>query len=57
MNILFDKVQIKEATQYTGGGGGGGHKGVLATSASVFQLVGHYGGPRYILRIDPVAGI
>ena len=30
---------------------------MLATSALVFELVCHYGGPRYILRIDTVVGI
>ena len=31
-------------------------KGVLAKSALVFEVVCHCGGPKYILRIDPVAG-
>ena len=51
---------MKEATRFTGGhivGHANDKEGVLATSALVFELVCHHGGPRYILRIDPVAGI
>ena len=32
-------------------------EGVLAKSALVFEVVCHYGSPKYILRIDPVARI
>ena len=32
-------------------------EGVLAKSALVLEIVCHRGGPKYILRIDPVAGL
>ena len=60
VNLLFDKAKLKEATYFTGGhivGHASNKNCALATSALVFEIVCHYNGPRYILRIDPVAGI
>ena len=60
VNILFDEVKLKEATRFTGGhivGHANDKEGVVATSALMFEHVCHHGGPRYILRVDPVAGV
>ena len=58
VNVLFDEVKLREAIRFTGGhivGHANDKERVLAKSALVFEIVCHHGGPRYILRIDPVA--
>ena len=60
VNLIFDEVKLKETTYFTGGyivGHASNKNCALATSALGFEIVCHYGWPRYILRIDPVAGI
>lgn len=57
VNILFDEVKLKQVTRYCGGhimGYAENNSSELATSALVIELVCHYGGPRYIMRIYPV---
>ena len=59
VNVLFDEVKLKEAIRFTGGhivGHANDKEGVLAKSALVFEIVPSRR-PRYILRIDPVAGL
>ncbi|XP_076811672.1 uncharacterized protein LOC143458706 [Clavelina lepadiformis] len=61
VNILFDEVKLTETLRYSGGRvvgyaqNGSGDTEVLATHALVIEVVCHFGGPRYILRIYPVA--
>ena len=61
VNILFDEVKLTETLRYSGGRVVGyaqnvsGDDGVLATHALVIEVVCHFGGPKYILRIHPVA--
>ena len=60
VNILFDEVKLKEAVRFSSGhiaGYSENNQDLLATSALVFQLVCHYGGPRYIMRVYPVNGL
>ena len=60
VNILFDVIKLKETTRFVGGhivGQAVDKENVLAKSAMVYQLMFHHGGPQYILRIDPVAGM
>ena len=60
VNILFDEVKLKQAIRFIGGhirGHAFDKNNVLATSALVFELICHHGGPRYILKIVPVAAI
>ena len=60
VNILFDEVKLTETLRYSGGHvvgyaqNGSGDTEVLATHALVIEVVCHFGGPRYILRIYPV---
>lgn len=56
-NILFDEVKLKKAMRFTGGhivGHAANKPEELATSALVIELICHYGGPRYIIKIIPV---
>ena len=58
VNILFDEVKLKKAMRFTGGhvvGQAANKPEELATSALVIDLICHYGGPRNIIRIIPVA--
>lgn len=61
VNILFDEVKLTETLRYSGGRVVGYSQNnscntdVLATHALVIEVVCHYGGPKYILRIHPVA--
>ena len=58
VNILFDEVKLKQAMRFTGGhivGHAEYNGNVLATSALVTEIVCHYSGPHYIMRIIPVA--
>jgi len=60
-NILFDEVKLTETLRYSGGHVVGyaqndsGDIEVLATHALVIEVVCHFGGSKYILRIYPVA--
>lgn len=63
VNVLFDEVKLTQAMRFTGGHVLGHAQNVtdeseseiLATHALVIEIVSHYGGPRYILRVIPVA--
>ena len=61
VNILFVKVKLTETFRYSGGRvvgfaqNGSCDSEVLATHALVIEVVCHFGGPKYILRIYPVA--
>ena len=58
MNILFYEVKLKSVLRFTAGHIGGyatNHPEILATSALIFELVCHYGGLRFIIRVIPVA--
>lgn len=61
VNILFDEVKLTETLRYSGGRvvgyaqNGSCDTEVLATHALVIEVVCHFGGPKYILRIYPVA--
>ena len=61
VNILFDEVKLTETLRYSGGHvvgyakNGSADAGLLATHALVIEVVCHFGGPKYILRIHPVA--
>ena len=61
VNILFDEVKLTETLRYSGGHVVGyaqnrsGDAEVLATHALVIEVVCYFGGPKYILRIHPVA--
>ena len=61
VNILFDEVKLTETLRYLGGRvvgyaqNGSGDTEVLATHALVIEVVCQFGGPKYILRIYPVA--
>ena len=58
---MFDEVKLIEKLRYTGGRVIGyaekvaKDQEILATHALVIEIVCHYGGPKYILRIHPVA--
>ena len=49
MNVLFHELKLTQATQQMKS------SDILATHALLMELVGHFGGPRYILRVWPVA--
>ena len=56
VNILFDEVKLTQTTRFTGGHILGHAKNAnaadgLATHALVVELVCHYGGPKYVLRV------
>jgi len=58
VNILFDEVKLKSVLRCTAGhvvGHADNQPEMLATSALAFELVCHYGGPRFIFNIIPVA--
>ena len=51
-------MKLKQSVRFTGGhiqGYADDKHNTLATSALVFEMICHYGGPRYILKIVPVA--
>lgn len=54
----MDEVKLKQSLRFTAGhiqGYADGKDDKLATSALVFEMICHHGGPRYILKIVPVA--
>jgi hypothetical protein len=58
VNILFDEVKLKSVLRFTAGhvvGHAENQPDILATSALAFELVCHYGGPRFTIRVVPVA--
>ena len=60
VNVLFDEVKLTQATRFTGGHVHGHAENAnaadaLATHALVVELVCHHGGPKYVLRVIPVA--
>jgi len=60
VNILFDEVKVKSTVRLTAGHVVGHAENCpekLATSALVFEIVCHYGGPRFTARIVPVANL
>lgn len=60
VNILFDEVKLKSVVRFTAGHVVGHAENCpekLATSALAFELVCHYGGPRFTVRIVPVANL
>ena len=57
VNILFDEVKLKSVLRFTAGhvvGHADNQPEKLATSALAFELVCHYGGPRFTVRVIPV---
>ena len=59
-NILFGEVKLKQSLRFIGGhirGHTYDSNEVLATSALVFEIICHHGGPRYILTVVPVANL
>ena len=59
-NILFDEVKLKQSLKFVGGhihGHTYNSNEVLATFALVFEIICHHGGPRYILKVVPVANL
>ena len=65
VNILFDEVKLIQASRFVGSHIIGHAQNVtdndsdeiLATHALVVEIVCHFGGPRYILRVCPVAKV
>ena len=58
LNLLFDEVKLKSALRYSAGhimGHATNDAHCLATSALTIEVVCHHGGPRFILRVLPVA--
>ena len=61
VNMLFDEMKLTETLRCSGGRvvgnaqNGSGDGEVLATHALVIEVVCHFGGPKYILHIYPVA--
>ena len=60
VNILFDEVKLTQAQRFTnahihGHAINANSADALATHALVVELVCHHGGPKYILRVIPVA--
>ena len=62
VNLLFDEVKLISTLRFTGGHALGYAQNssqisteTLATHALVIEIVCHYGGPKYILRVRPVA--
>ena len=59
VNLLFDEVKLVSAVRFTGGHMMGyatndpDSPNTLATSALVFEIICHHGGPRYIFRVHP----
>ena len=57
-NILFDEVKSIQSLRFVGGhiqGHAYDSNEELATSALVFEIICHHSGPRYILKVVPVA--
>ena len=55
--LMFDEVKVKSHLRFTAGhvvGHADNHPEKLATSALAFELVCHYGGPRFTVRVIPV---
>ena len=60
VNILFDEVKLKSVLRFTAGhvvGHADNRPEKLATSALAFELVCHYGGPRFTVRVIPVVQV
>ena len=61
MNVLFDEVKLTQEMRFTGGHIIGHTKNdssdILATHALLIELIDHFGGPQYILRVWPVANL
>ena len=60
VNILFDEVKLKSALRFSAGHiawHAANKSEKLATSALAFELVCHYGGPRFVVRVVPVANL
>ena len=59
VNVHFDEVKLTQAMRFSGGHVVGYatkcELEILATHAMVIELVCHFGGPRYILRVHPVS--
>ena len=64
VNVLFDEVKLTQTMRFSGGHILGhatnatnesAESEILATHALVIEIICHYGGPRYILRVCPVA--
>ena len=64
VNVLFDEVKLIQVYRYSGGHVLGCAENesatledgeILATHALVVEIVCHFGGPKYILRVCPVA--
>ena len=59
--LFFDEVKLTETLRFSGGSVVGYAQNdssdteILATHALVLEVVCHYGGPKYMLRIYPVA--
>ena len=59
VNLLFDEVKLISAVRFSGGHMLGyatndpDAPNTLASSALVFEIICHYGGPRYVFRIHP----
>ena len=55
VNILFDEVKLKKCIRYSGKyimGYADNNPSELATSALVIEIVCHFGGPKYIMRVS-----
>lgn len=55
--LMFDEVKVKSHLRFTAGhvvGHADNHPEKLATSALAFELVCHYGGPLFTVRVIPV---
>ena len=60
VNNIFDEVEINNKLRCTSGhihGHADNKSDQLATSALCFEAVCHYGGPRFLLRLFPVANL
>ena len=60
VNVLFDEVKLVSTTRFTAGhvlGMAQNQPEKKATHAFVIELICHHGGPSWILRVIPVAGL
>ena len=58
VNVLFDEVKLKKAMRYSNShvvGHAVNKPDQLANSALAIEIVCHFGGPRFVLNITPVA--
>ena len=61
VNILFDEVKLVGGTRFSGGHVLGyatnnpAETDPIETAALAIEIVCHHGGPRYVLRVHPVA--